>query len=223
MKITMDTVDKKSFSLSSSDGRLPLASRKIGRSPLSTALLTALLISAASLLTGCKDEVKPDGFPELFPAEFTLTQGGQPLANASVQLFQAQTGELTTWNVFGMSDDTGKVTLKTYQEQFVGAPAGEYVVCVMKCEENPSQYKDEVATTAEEIKWLDARRKAEYRPEHYLVDPEYMKRDTSPLSVTIGGDGATPNTFDVGEAVYIEYIPLGTASEPGLEPVLEED
>ncbi len=145
---------------------------------------------------GCGKK-KPDGMPDLQPTTLTLTQGGAPLAGATVNF--KSTDSSMSWTCGGMTDDKGVATIVTHG-QYKGAPVGKYKVAVNKTEwegEAPPSVVDEAsAKTLEEYK--KAGKKYE---EFYLVDLKYAIGETTPLEVEIV-QGKNDLTADVGEPVH---------------------
>lgn len=165
-------------------------------------------------LTGCGGVKKPDGMPDLVKATITLTQEGQPLADADVTCFGKQQ---SAWTVFGRSDAKGVVELKTYTSEFSGAPVDEYVVCVKKIEATPSKYGDTPPPTMDEADAWSKKRAAEYRPSYYLVPEEFINQATSTLTLNVTADGVQPATLELGPPQHIEFIPADSAPKPGQE------
>ena len=167
------------------------------------AFMAAFVLLGVALVGCGGGSGRPADLPKLVKASFTVTQEGQPVADAYVNL----RGGDGRWAIFGRSDAKGKVVLSTYKEEFVGAPAGEYAVTVEKIERTPSEVpplpKD---ATMKDLIAYDNARAQEYRPSFYLVNPDYMNFDTSDLTVTIGADGTcTPDPIDVGPAIREEF------------------
>lgn len=182
---------------------------------------TFVLTIVLPLICGCGGEKKPDGMPELVKANFKIVQEGTPLADAELT-FYAQNG--LAWNVFGRSNAKGEVKICTHKADFVGAPIGEYIVCVKKIETTPSQYGDNVpppGDLATMQKW-EAQRATEYRPSYYLVPPDCLDKETSPLTINVTAQGVEPATLDLGPAVRELFIPPGSAPEPGTQAATEE-
>jgi hypothetical protein len=88
-----------------------------------------LLFSFLLLLSGCGGSNTPPGFPKLYPVSLKVTQEGQPLANATVNLRISDNS--ITWSVGGTTDEAGIALLWTHGK-FRGAPAGIFKVAVEK-------------------------------------------------------------------------------------------
>jgi hypothetical protein len=74
---------------------------------------------------------KPAELPQLHPLTLTITQDGQPLAEAIVSLKPQD--DANKWATGGVSDAQGIVKVKT-AGNFPGAPEGKYKVTVIKTE-----------------------------------------------------------------------------------------
>lgn len=80
---------------------------------------------------GCSGKKKPDNMPELYNVKVKATQGGAPLADASLNLISADGS--TSYAVGGKTDSNGVASLTTHGD-FKGAPAGTFKVGVVKTE-----------------------------------------------------------------------------------------
>ncbi len=106
-------------------------------------------VTCMVLLAACARPDKPDGFPKTVSCVITITQEGQPLALASVQLTPAD-GQ-RDWMCRAMTDEQGVATMHTYG-RYEGAPLGKFKVVVTKTESDSSKFKmpDETDTAAME-------------------------------------------------------------------------
>jgi len=147
-----------------------------------------LLISLLLLVTcaGCfGGPQKPAGLPELHPLTLTLTQDGQPLADAIVSLKSLDNANI--WAVGGTSDTQGAVKVMTAGD-FPGAPAGQYKVTVIKTETE-----------------VNGKIKTDYS----VIDQKLISSTTTLLEVDVT-PGKNTATLDVGKAVRIK---VGETSE----------
>ena len=153
------------------------------------------------ILSGCNRANRPDGLPPLSSCEITITQGGEPLEGAFVQLMP-ESG-VFEWAVAGHTNASGVAKILTHA-QFPGAPEGTFKVLVSKTELEPSKFGPEPddVNSPERAKWYDQVTN-EKRDTIMYVKPEYDKAHTTPLSITITR-GRNRETFDVGEPVEIK-------------------
>lgn len=146
------------------------------------------LIPTLSLLlivwVGCTPSNRPPGLPKLYPASITLTQGGKPISDVSIQLIPKVE---SIWPVSGTTDANGTAMLVTYG-QFPGAPEGSYTVAVSKTTIKSDKPQDEYTSGITEI--------------FSLIEVEHTKPETSKLEMTVE---KKPNskTFELGEPVHI--------------------
>ena len=149
---------------------------------------------AVTLLSGCGNQNRPADLPPLYRCTVTVTQGGQPLGDAVVQL--ASTDPSFKWAVFAQLDASGTGEMFT-QGLYRGAPLGEYKVIISKEE-----------SVSEQI-GMTIVRQGEFGEETFtpsvltvysLVEKEYTDAETTPLSLTIAKRGNN-QTFDCGQPV----------------------
>ena len=134
------------------------------------------LVTCAGCFGGPK---KPAGLPELHPLALTLTQGGQPLADAIVSLKPLDNANI--WAVGGVSDVQGAVKVMTAGD-FQGAPAGKYKVTVIKTETEAN---------------------GKIKTDYSVIDQKLTSPTTTTLEVDVA-PGKNTKTLDVGEAVRIK-------------------
>ncbi len=146
----------------------------------------SLIVSLALLafIPGCKDNSRPADLPEdMSPCKITITQEGQPLGQATVQLVYDTKVKYTT---SGTTDDAGVATMMTYG--YAGAQQGTAKVVVTKMvTEGGSEGEDGKA--------------GELGEDFYVVDAKYGKPETTDLTITIGKENVA-ETFEVGPAVH---------------------
>lgn len=141
-------------------------------------------------IVGC-DAPRPEGLPDLQPTVLSFTQEGTPLADATVTLYP-QGGGSSRWGGGGVTDVSGKVTIKT-QNKYPGLGVGKYRIAVSKSEYEPipaGKRKSE-----EDTEW-----------EYTLVDPKYCDSSKTDLEIDIV-DGKNDETFDLGKPVRILLNP----------------
>ena len=143
-----------------------------------------LCLALATLAVGCKDNSRPADLPEdMSPCKITITQEGQPLAQATVELVYETQVKYTT---SGTTDDSGVATMMTYG--YAGAQQGTAKVVVRKLvTEGGSEGEDGEA--------------GELGEDFQVVDAKYGSADTTELTITIGKDNVN-ETFEVGPAVH---------------------
>jgi len=148
-------------------------------------ILFVLLILVAFSVVGCSKQLKPDGFPPLYPASVLITQDGQPLKGAKVILFHTDDAS-QRWGIFGTTDGSGRAVFVTHGK-FRGAPEGEYLVAVYKQEEvEVARRGDNIITEA-----------------FTLIEEQYTDREKSPLRIQIQRRGKNHGEFDVGKPVRV--------------------
>jgi len=136
-------------------------------------------------LAGCSKQLKPDGFPPLYPASVQVIQDGKPLEGALVSLHGTQDSPLK-WGVFAETDSNGKAVFVTHGK-FYGAPEGEYLITVEK---------EEVVEVA--------RRGDNIVSESFtLVETQYADKVKTPLRIQIQKKGKNHAELDVGQPVRI--------------------
>ena len=151
-------------------------------------IITLILIAVS--MTGCgRDTSRPADLPPLFPCTITITQDGNPLSGATVDLEPAD-GANTNYRASAITDESGRAVLTTYG--YKGAPAGRYKVTVRKTlienvGEVTNEYGEVVGSSG-----------LEYR----TVERMYSDAKTTPheIEVTTGRD-TTHATFDVGKPI----------------------
>ncbi|MBP5622482.1 MAG: hypothetical protein J6X44_10745 [Thermoguttaceae bacterium] len=160
----------------------------------------ALIVSFCAFFVlasiGCGKK-KPAGMPDLQPTTLTVTQAGQPLADAMINFKSSDTS--MNWTCGGITDAKGVATIVTHG-QYKGAPVGKYKVSVMKTVGEgtpppPSPIDEESARVYQE--YVDSG--ATYE-EYYVVSKEYTTIETTPLEVEVVS-GKNDLTVDVGEPV----------------------
>lgn len=168
-------------------------------------------------LNGCGEPL-PEGMPSLHSAKVTVTQGGAPLADASVTLIP-EDSTLSRWPVGAKTDASGSASLQT-MSKFSGAPAGKYKVIVNKSitegEEIPAH--PGASATPEQMKEYDKAMKAGGRQVFFVVEEKVRNSKTTPLSVTVEANGPNEFALDAGKAVK-EKDAKASGSKAGLQSV----
>ena len=132
--------------------------------------------------------------PKLYPCILTITQDAQPLEGALVSL-RSNDPAIAKWAASGVTDKTGKVTLKT-QGKYDGAAAGEYKVVVLKeVVEEGIVLQAETETTPEKS-----------IPGKTFSYVEKMYGDMSKTPLTLKVEGKVNETFEAGKAIKEEII-----------------
>jgi len=137
------------------------------------------------LPTGCGPAL-PKGFPKLYPATLTVTQEGQPLADAEVLLYSA-TDSSFRWVVRGKTDQSGQAhltTVATAQVIVRGAPQGKFKVTVIKNRADEIPVLSPVASQAEAAAYRAEMVKL--RPKIYwYVEEQYIDVGKTPIEIEI--------------------------------------
>ena len=171
-------------------------------------VLCVLLFFLIGLLSGCSGPSGPPGMPPLHPTTVIITQGGQPLASATVSAICAEDSQ---WSATGVTDSQGRARLFVYG-QHNGVPAGSFKILVTKIEEAASPEAaplgPEPDPRADRLAWLQweqerTRRVPARAPDSFdVVEIIYSKAATTPLSIDVI-KGRNEFTFDVGSAVQV--------------------
>jgi hypothetical protein len=127
-------------------------------------LILFIIVDVILTLPGCGGGKKPDGLPDLYPCQITITLKGTPLEGAVVSLL----GNDGRWPGNGITDRQGIAVIKT-RGQFIGVAEGTYKVTVSKVFLPPSTGKDEGSTEEPKL----------------LVNPKYVTPETTPLNCTV--------------------------------------
>ena len=138
--------------------------------------------------------------PKLYPCAVTITQGGQPLAGASVTLHPADAA-LVRWIPGGTTDQNGVCELRTLG-RYSGAMAGSFKVTVDKLESEKSSLPD-VAPPGMDPEELERQRDKEKLKSWRLVDKKYVSYKSTTLEIQVS-EGKNAETFDVGASVREE-------------------
>lgn len=150
-------------------------------------------ISAMLVFAGCRQALKPEGFPPIYSCTIMLTQEGKPLTDAEVILYSDD--DSCPWAVTGTTDSAGVAKIRTHG-RFGGAPGGRFIVTVSKLEsENANQ--GEIRTKPIFV--------------YTFVDKKYMNPSTSTLDVEIKKKG-NRFEFDLGPSerkLYETISPTG--------------
>ncbi|MBQ9872952.1 MAG: carboxypeptidase regulatory-like domain-containing protein [Thermoguttaceae bacterium] len=155
----------------------------------------ALLLAVAFVAAlGCgKGPKKPADLPKLFPATVTVTyDNGEAVPGATVVLFTEQKSGGRSWNVAGVTDDAGKLVLKT-DGNWDGVPAGNYTGMVTK--EVSEMGETDAETGAIKVNSITR-----------VIDKRFGDPGKSGLAVTIQ-EGPNEIEFKVGEKIS-ENVPV---------------
>lgn len=154
-----------------------------------------LLLSLLPVLFGCSGPPKPDGLPDRTPFVIIVTQEGEPLVEAMVQLVSPD----VRWSITGNTDTKGTAKMVTHG-RFEGVPPGFYKVVVTKTE------TEETLSTDSKKKTLKV---------FSLVDPRLGHHSTSLLEVEVAKT-VRSTTLDVGRSVreLIDTAILPVSDDP---------
>lgn len=157
-------------------------------------IASVFVILTLVVCVSCGKAKKPDGMPDLYPCTITLTQGGEPLANASI-LCQSNDPKLIRWAITGQTDEKGVAKIFT-MGKYEGAPAGSFAVVVTKEETEgdagaPADIGDAGAVSPTGTVFS-------------LVALELTAKETTPLKIDVQTSGANKFDFDCGEKIRVE-------------------
>ena len=145
-------------------------------------IFSVFAVAVLVLTAGCGQKL-PAGMPTLYPVTLTVTSGGQPVEGANVTV--TLSGGTFNWPIAGTTEANGKVALMT-NGQYVGAPEGDFVVCVRKVRyvEGPTKTTtEEPFEYGEKLEWL--KKVQDEREEYLLGGQEYTDPAASPLKMTV--------------------------------------
>ena len=152
------------------------------------------------VFSGCKQQKRPDGFPDLFPCVLKITQEEKPLEGAMVRLI-GESGS-SEWIISGRTDANGAAKIFTHAD-FAGAPEGTFKVCISKNEAESSKYVEPADNMSQEWKEWRVKTSEEKLATYRYVKSEYENPRQTPHSITIT-KGKNEATFDVGEPIKEE-------------------
>ena len=159
-----------------------------------------VLLPATFLMTGCGEKL-PDGMPRLYPASITVTQEGEPLAGALVQLIPEDPVN-SAWGPGGNTDASGVVVLQT-NGRYRGAPLGKYRVTVTKMETDPHPNPEWMNAPSDSPEFRQNMEISRRLRVYHLVDPQLRSTTDTPLRLEVTA-GEKNYTIDVGEKVRVE-------------------
>ena len=136
--------------------------------------LSVLLVLA--VMAGCSK--RPEGLPELYPTEITITTpDGTPIPNAFVKV--ADPAQPINYTIGGSTDTKGvaKVQAQLPDGSFVGAPAGKLKVTVSKSLKIVTGEGSDDYTTGE------------------LFDAKLQNLELTPLEMEVSASGDNKATF----------------------------
>jgi len=160
--------------------------------------LTLFSCLSILLIAGCGGAERPAGMPPLHPTTLTFTQGGVPLAGASVTL-SPQDAANTQWSLGGATDSKGVLNVQT--QGFNGAPEGTFKIAVTKTETEGTA----AATESSDLGGASPAAGGGSKSFH-LVEAKYRSTGTTDLVLEVTA-GRNSQTFDLGPAVR-EEIPV---------------
>jgi len=158
----------------------------------------AFLIGSLTVFTGCGRNLPPD-LPTLYYTVMTITQEGEPLAEAAVSLMPID--ETNKWGAGGNTNSSGVAVFRT-QGMYDGVAAGKYKVCVIKTSEDPSKFvRPDPADKVAFEQWARDIQ-GEVRQSYTLVDITFGDHNTSPETIEVV-PGRNAFQIDVGKSVKI--------------------
>lgn len=165
-------------------------------------LFSALL--AVSFFTGCGEKL-PDGIPKLYPTWITVTQEGEPIGEALVQLIP-EDDALMQWGPSGITDASGVAKMKT-NAKYDGAPLGKYKVTVIKREREPHPNPELASFPNGDPNYQKYVAIARTLKHFDLVEPHFGSVAKSPLRLEVTA-GQKDHTVDVGKKTRTEAVRL---------------
>jgi len=169
--------------------------------------LMALLL-AMPVLTGCGEKL-PEGMPKLYPTMITITQEGEPLEGALIQLFP-EDDSISQWGPSGLTNASGVVELRT-NAKYKGAPLGNYKVTIIKRERDPHPHPEWAGLPPEDP---NSRRYVEISralPVYDFVEPHFGSLARTPLRLEVTADQKN-HSIDAGAKTKTEAVTLPSAS-----------
>ena len=148
-------------------------------------IIIILVVLVAILVVGCSKQLKPDGFPSLYPVSVMVVQNGRPLEGALVSLHGTEDSPLK-WGVFAETDSNGKAIFVTHGK-FYGAPEGEYLITVEKLE----------------LVEVSSRGGNGVTDVFTLIEKQYVNKGKTPLRIHVQKRGKNHKEIDVGKPVRI--------------------
>ena len=161
-------------------------------------LLTLFSCVLILSVVGCGGSKKPPGMPPLHATTLTFTQGGTPLAGATVTL-SPQDDANAQWSFGGATDNNGVLNAQT--QGFDGLPEGSFKIAVTKTETEGTPAAVESSDLGGGSPAASGGVKS-----FYLVDKKYRSTGTTDLILEVK-PGKNAQTFDLGSAVR-EEIPV---------------
>ena len=152
----------------------------------------AFVFSLVFSTVGCQKSGRPSDMPKLVKIKIVLTQEGQPLVGALVNMIP--TDETSKYPSGGTTDDKGICEPRT-RGKFQGAPAGTYDVTVSK---------QAVEETGNMIPGAMPGQEVPETKNFNLVDAKYGK--PGELKLEVKPDGDKTFTFELGAAVKEEIV-----------------
>ncbi|MDR1492399.1 MAG: carboxypeptidase-like regulatory domain-containing protein [Planctomycetaceae bacterium] len=136
--------------------------------------LTLGIAIAVLFFCGCgKKSNLPDNFPEIAPCEIAVTQDGKPLADALVTLIPQNIATPYAQGCTGITDETGKASLRTYGQ--IGVPLGKYKVVISKTKD-----EDGTETTDENGVKIQIGQKV-----YSYVEKKYTQENSTPYEIDV--------------------------------------
>lgn len=138
--------------------------------------LAATITLGLAVLTGCSDSAPKREGPPTYPVSGVVTQGGSPVAGATVRFELADGSKSSS----GRTDAQGKYVLATF-EAGDGALPGDYRVTIVKMEGGGSGQ----AVSEDDPNYTGADEADEGAEIKNLLPEKYAKVETSELTATV--------------------------------------
>ena len=150
---------------------------------------------------GCGPK-KPDGIPQLYPAQVTVKNGGSPIADANVMLVSQSSGTSGSWSANGTTDSSGVAVISTSQGNWKskGVPEGEYKIFITKAPDVKLDSPPEsIANDSDALAKFEAEQMKKLREAPKVIPEKLTNPAQSPLTLTVATSGTAELTVDVSE------------------------
>ena len=168
-----------------------------------------LLSGLTLILTFCVSCSKfPKDMPQVAPCSVTVTNGSQPLADATVRMIYIPPADsqfkTVPWTVYGKTDESGKASMTTRLREFVspGTPPGfQYKVTIEKVPVLPEGLSQEQLDKLDEAatnKYLDKREKQKAALPREVPET-FAQPQTTPVTLEVAAESKNELTVDLAK------------------------
>ena len=138
-----------------------------------------LCLLSFGFIAGCGTKL-PDGMPTLYPVTLTVTQDGNVLDGAIIEL----SGGSGVWSASGVTDAQGQTKLHT-QGRYAGVPEGTFKVTVMKTISEGDPPPSRPVDAESQKRYDEYLRSGKTFKEFHTTPIDCRNAATTPLTVTI--------------------------------------